>query len=432
MGKIGLIIAREYTSRVKKKSFILMTLLGPILIVGFLTLAIVVSISDETEKKVLVFDQIGFINNKLQSNEKIHYFYTNKNISDQEFEKSEFDYLLEINGKELTNRTVTMLYKSIPSTRTEVSISNQINNLYEKYLIEENGKINYNDYLAIKAGVSLKTLPLKKDSRMKNVTIVGFFFAVIIYMFIFLYGSQVMRGVIEEKSSRVVEVLVSSVKPFQLMMGKIVGIALVGLTQFLIWVILIIVLMLTVQGLFFKDVYDAGVQANLPQMAEGVKNVGEFANQSEFYNLIFNQINYPLMISLFIFYFIGGYLLYGALFAAIGAAVDSEADTQQFMLPITIPLVFSFIISQMGLENPDGNSLTWAAIVPLTSPVSMMVKASLGFDGQIWILFVSMFLLIAAFIFTTWIAGKIYRTGILMYGKKPTYKELWKWMWYKG
>lgn len=432
MGKIGLIIAREYTSRVKKKSFILMTLLGPILIVGFLTLAIVVSISDESEKKVLVFDQIGFINNKLQSNEQIHYFYTNKNISDKEFEKSEFDYLLEINGKELTNHTVTMLYKTIPSTRTEVSISNQINNLYEKYLIEENGKINYNDYMAIKAGVSLKTLPIKKDSRMKNVTIVGFFFAVIIYMFIFLYGSQVMRGVIEEKSSRVVEVLVSSVKPFQLMMGKIVGIALVGLTQFLIWVILIIVLMLTVQGLFFKDVYDAGVQSNLPQMAEGVKNVGEFANQSEFYNLIFNQINYPLMISLFIFYFIGGYLLYGALFAAIGAAVDSEADTQQFMLPITIPLVFSFIISQMGLENPDGNALTWAAVIPFTSPVSMMVKASLGFEGQIWVLFVSMFLLVAAFIFTTWMAGKIYRTGILMYGKKTTYKELWKWMWYKG
>jgi ABC-2 type transport system permease protein len=432
MGKIGLIIAREYTSRVKKKSFILMTLLGPILIVGFLTLAIVVSISDESEKKVLVFDQIGFVNGKLKSNDQIHYMYTDKNISDKAFEVSDFDYLLEINGQELTNHTVKMLYKSIPSTRTEVSISNQINELYEKYLIDKNGKINYEDYKSIKAGVSLKTLPLAKDSRMKNVTIVGFFFAIIIYMFIFLYGSQVMRGVIEEKSSRVVEVLVSSVKPFQLMMGKIIGIALVGLTQFLIWVILIIALMLTVQGVFFKDIYDVGVQSNLPQMAEGVKNVGEFANQSEFYNLIFNQINYPLMISLFVFYFIGGYLLYGALFAAIGAAVDSEADTQQFMLPITIPLVFSFIISQMGLENPDGNALTWAAVIPFTSPVSMMVKASLGFEGQLWVIFLSMFLLVAAFIFTTWLAAKIYRTGILMYGKKTTYKELWKWMRYKG
>lgn len=430
MGKIGLIIAREYLSRVKKKSFIVMTILGPLLMVGFFTLAIVISTTDESSKKVLVFDSVGFVAEKLPQSKLIQYTYTNKpaDTTKTSIEKSEFDYVLEITGKELTSKVAKLKYKTIPSAKTELSIRSNINELYEKYKIKQNGKINYSDYMEIKSGINLASVPLKQDDRLREVTIVGFFFAIIIYLFIFLYGAQVMRGVIEEKSNRVIEVLISSVKPFELMMGKIIGIALVGLTQFLLWVVLIIVLMLAVKGVFFADAYDGA------NFAEGAKEqMNAMGSVSQLYDLIFFRINYPLMISLFVFYFVGGYLLYGALFAAIGAAVDSEADTQQFMLPITVPLVFSFIIAQMGLQNPDGNTLTWASIVPFTSPVSMMVKASLGFSGsETWILIISMLLLIATFILTTWIAGKIYRTGILMYGKKASYKELWKWMWYKG
>jgi ABC-2 type transport system permease protein len=261
---------------------------------------------------------------------------------------------------------------------------------------------------------------------------VGFGTGILIYLFIFLYGVQVMRGVVEEKTSRIVEVIISSVKPFQLMLGKIIGIAMVGLTQFILWTILTFILVFIGQFFFIQELNitdNPVVQQTMPTMPGQMKATQNF-NYSEAKEILNDLQNIPFLkiISAFIFYFLGGYLLYSAMFAAIGAAVDNEADTQQFMAPVTIPLVFAFIAGQFIIQNPEGPLSFWLSIIPFTSPVVMMVR--LPFEVPLWELFLSMALLVAGFIFMTWLAGKIYRTGILMYGKKATYKELWKWLRY--
>ncbi len=233
----------------------------------------------------------------------------------------------------------------------------------------------------------------------------------------------------EEKTSRIIEVMVSAVRPFQLMMGKILGIAMVGLTQFLLWVVLTFAIVSIFQVAFVDQLPGPDVRMAVTpgseQMAQQVSPT-EIARVFE----VINSINYEVILISFLFFFLGGYLLYAALFAAVGAAVDSEADTQQFMMPITLPLFLGFIIANMAIYNPDGQLAVWFSMIPFTSPVVMMARIPFGVPvEQIWI---SGILLILGFIFTTWIAARIYRTGILMYGKKVSYKELWKWLRYKS
>jgi len=249
--------------------------------------------------------------------------------------------------------------------------------------------------------------------------IIGSISGILIYIFIFMYGTMVMRGVIEEKTNRIIEVIISSIKPFQLMMGKIIGVAMVGLTQFILWIILTMIL-LSVAELFFMD-------AN--SITNGLNNQEKSLMITEITNLT-NNINLIQILFSFLFYFLAGYLLYSSLFAAVGSAVDAEADTQQFILPVTIPLILAFILIQPIMDNPDGNLSFWMSIIPFTSPIVMMVR--LPFGVPIWEILLSMFILIITFILTTWIAAKIYRVGILMYGKKATYKELLKWISYKA
>ena len=437
MSKIGLIVAREYTTRVRKKSFIIMTILGPVLICGFLTLAIFLGLQDDGKKKVLVEDPHGVFYGKFKSTDKVSYYYSDHVTDLKDFLKTEYDYMLTFGGANITHARPLLLFReNYPGSRVELEIRQEVSKVYENMRIAEIKDFDIEKYEQIKTPVSLDVKPADtSDKRNRDEAIIGFIMAVLIYMFIFLYGAQVMRGVIEEKSSRVVEVIISSVKPFQLMMGKILGIALVGLTQFLIWVALMFVIMNGVRSFMLApDKNDPGYQSEQIAGTTASKSVPQqVANDSEVFMMLFYELNYGKLIGLFVFYFLGGYLLYAALFAAIGAAVDNEADTQQFMLPLTIPLVFAFIISQFSLANPESNALTWSSIVPFTSPVSMMVRASMGFEaGTAWHLPLSMVLLVATFIFTTWIAGKIYRTGILMYGKKVTYRELWKWLFYKA
>jgi len=249
-------------------------------------------------------------------------------------------------------------------------------------------------------------------------------------MFIIIYGNMIMRSVIEEKTSRIIEVIISSVKPIQLMMGKIIGVAMVGLIQFLIWIIFSSILF-GVLSVAFPDVFTGAGQVEAAEAA--MKNIepGMMEEAMKF----FSQINFPFIIGMFLFYFIGGYLLYGSLFAAVGGAVDSETDSQQFMLPVSAPLIFAIYLAYSGILNPDGAAIYWASIIPFTSPIVMMMKVGmmgLGFIPIEWgTIILSMVLLIAGFLLTTWIAGRIYRVGILMYGKKVNYKELWKWMTYK-
>ena len=271
----------------------------------------------------------------------------------------------------------------------------------------------------------------------------GYFAGFLIYFFVFLYGAMVMRGVIEEKTSRIVEVIVSSVKPFQLMLGKILGIALVGLTQFIAWVVLITLFVSVGMQVFGPD-YSAENVAPQQEMVESVMsqqsiNVSDVAeiqaeNSSDNFKDILlstvDSINFIVVLLSFLFYFIGGYLLYASLFAAIGSAVDSETDTQQFMMPVTIPLVIGLLVMINTIQNPDGAMAFWFSIIPFTSPIVMMAR--IPFGVPYWEVALSMSLLIITFLGATWFAAKIYRTGILMYGKKVSYGEIWKWIRYKS
>ena len=245
-------------------------------------------------------------------------------------------------------------------------------------------------------------------------------------MFIFTFGMQVMRGVIEEKTSRIIEVIISSVKPFQLMMGKIIGIGLVGLTQFLAWIILTGVLIIIMAFAF--DI-DMGSPDNVAQMSTDLAQMdtGKGINSA-----LMSILGLPWLqlIFSFLFYFLGGYFLYSSLYAAIGAAVDSETDTQQFLMPVMLPLMLGFYVTQMSvMTNPEGSAIFWLSMIPFTSPVAMLVRISMD-SVELWEVLLSMFLLVITFIGTTWLAGKIYRTGILMYGKKASWKEMFKWLKY--
>jgi ABC-2 type transport system permease protein len=252
---------------------------------------------------------------------------------------------------------------------------------------------------------------------------IGFLAGILIYMFIFIYGNQIMQGVIEEKSSRIVEILVSSLKPFQLMMGKILGIAAVGLTQLIIWIVLIGILTTVVAGFL-------GMQMPQQQAMEMAStDLGQSLPNTQLGDILqmISGINVTELVLCFIFYFLGGYLMYGALFAGIGSAVDAPSDAQQFMLPVTIPLIVAYLgLFVFVLNDPNSTTSFWLSIIPLTSPIAMMGRVSYGVPGLE--LALSMGLLIIGFISTTWLAGKIYRIGILMHGTKPTYKTLWKWI----
>ena len=458
MNKIGLIIKREYSTRVKKKSFIIMTLLGPLLIVGFLSLAIFISTQQESSYSILVLDESDnvLMNSILNFNEKYKKKYDlnpaslDKNYSDLNYESvqkkfkndDKYDLLLYLPENILRSNTSKCLYKEVPSLKAQKHLASIINKTIE---IEKLKVENWDrkKYESIKTSINLDVIDIEhlENQNIQKRAVVGYIFAIIIYMFILLFGVQVMRGVIEEKTNRVVEVIVSSVRPFQLMMGKIIGIALVGLTQFGIWVLLSIVLMLGVFTFYFPDQYNAANQAkNATEQTQIINeiqqplekdNAIEFSEVSDF---IINEINWPLMLGLFVFYFLGGYLLYGSLMAAIGSAVDSESDTQQFMIPITIPLIFAFILAQNVITNPAGSASFRLSEIPFTSPIVMLVRVAMGVgEGGIpvWEVLLSMGLLIITFIGTTWLAGKIYRTGILMYGKKASYKELLKWIRHK-
>ena len=237
-----------------------------------------------------------------------------------------------------------------------------------------------------------------------------------------------MRGVIEEKTNRIIEVIISSVKPFQLMMGKIIGVALVGLTQFLIWGILSTILINVVIAFFLPDFVSGDAVAQMSQEMM-VKNAGNSVFQNDFFNALWSLPWVNIILS-FIFFFLMGYLIYSALFAAIGAAVDNEADSQQFMMPVTLPLMLAFyVVIFSAMENPDSASMFWLSLFPLTSPVVMLVRIAMG-SAELWEVLLSMTLLIITFIGAVWVAAKIYRTGILMYGKKPSYKEIFKWLKY--
>jgi ABC-2 type transport system permease protein len=448
MSKIGLIIKREYSTRVKKKSFIVMTFLAPLIFAAVIFGGVWFIVNDTTNHDVLVVDQNGILTrhsegtghlesrfaNTFRDSDNLIYHFTKNDIADEVFKEGPYTLKIVIDDAQLNSGSGTPLtYKKIPSLRVKENIKSELENAIEQFRVQDNLMLDWATYKSMKVSVSFVEMDVEKgghESLDQYKAIVGFGFSVMIYFFIFLYGVQVMRGVIEEKTNRIVEVIISSVKPFQLMMGKIVGIGLVGLTQFLMWVVLCSLVMFIGGLVMFGNMSDPALLVD----AGSVVSTSELSDAQAMllendFAVAFLSINWPLLITLFIFFFIGGFLLYGAMFAAIGSAVDAETDTQQFMLPVSLPLIFGFIVAEMLLQNPDSPVGVIFELVPFTSPIVMMIRSAMGFAGVEWlVLFGSMTILILTFLFFVWMAGRIYRIGILMYGKKASYKEIWKWI----
>jgi len=446
MNKIKLIILREYLTRVKKKSFVVMTILGPILFAAMMVVpAWLASMEDTDMKKIAVIDSSGIFYEKIPDADYIKFEYLqNKTLKEikKDFSNTDYYAVLQILPSITYEPSAVHLFsEKQPSFSVKSHIASAMEKELKNRKLRAQG-IDEEVLNSIKSDVSIRTIQWTEDGGVKESStevamIVGYASGFLIYFFIFLFGAQVMRGVIEEKTSRIVEIIVSSAKPFQLMMGKIVGIAMVGLTQFLLWIVLTTGIITGVKTAFFPDlgtknaqevvVQDLFEQQNMAQMEQ--IQAQELDKVTKIFNSI-KSIDFGVMFGSFIFYFLGGYLLYGSLFAAIGAAVDNETDTQQFMLPITIPLILGIFVMMNAIQSPDSPVAFWFSIIPLTSPIVMMVR--IPFGVPYWQLALSMGLLVVTFLGSVWLAGKIYRTGILMYGKKVNYKELWKWIRYKS
>lgn len=442
MGKISLIIKREYLTRIRKKSFIIMTILGPVLMGGLVALSIYLTLqSQDTVSLIKVIDETGTVFEKLPESKTVVYEKDTMPIAiaREIFNADQYYGILYIPSISVQKPdSITLFTSKQPSPSVVTIIEKNLEQIIEEKNFSNAG-LSKTMLDSLKASVTLLQRSVAADAAEKEFSAgvtagVGFMGGLLIYLFIFLYGVQVMRGVMEEKSSRIIEVMISSVKPFELMMGKIIGIALVGLTQFLLWVILTIVITTAVSSAM------TGANQKMMEKMEQLQKNNVLQNnamqrtqpaigQTEIFKAL-GSLNIGKILFAFIFYFLGGYLLYSALFAAIGGAIDNETDTQQFMLPITIPLILAYIVGASVMANPESALGYWFSIIPFTSPVVMMVR--MPFDPP-WIdLIISMIALVAGFLFTTWIAGRIYRTGILMYGKKITWKELGKWIFYKS
>ncbi len=443
MNKILLITKREYFSRVKKKSFLLVTFLVPLFLIGIYAVTILLTAKsfESSQATVHVIDQSGLFVGELADTKNITFVPVSPDVDKEKaaiLDGKSKTFLLVIPNTVKASSRVELFSSEIAGFGTQGEISRQLETVLRNKAFEDAG-IDRATVEGIKTKVDIQAREItaqgEKESSAGAAMGVAMSLSVLIYICLFLYGAQVMRGVIEEKSNRIVEVIISSVKPFQLMMGKIIGIGLVGLTQFLLWVVLSAGLMTAASAVFVdKDTIEAVAEQSLAEQGNGASVAQAASNQQSAYGgfmQALNTVDFQSIIIAFFVYFLGGYLLYSALFAAVGSAVDSETETQQFMFPITIPLLFTYILSFGVLVNdPNGPLAFWLSMVPLTSPIAMLVR--LPFGVPFWEIALSVALLIGGFILTTWIAGRIYRVGILMYGKKASYKELVKWFRYKG
>ena len=439
MNKIGLVIKKEYLQRVSKKSFLLLTFLTPFLFAALVFVPLWLStIKGDDVKQIAVIDTTGKYASLFKDTEE--YIFINEKATTLEAYRNNPDKeifaFLNITDDLLKNPDAAILYseKQIP-----IGLKNTIENSLSEYLKDEKLASYHIENLKqiieeSKINFSLKTIKWDEDGSEKNTSaevasILGMVLTFIIYMFIMMYGAMVMQGVMEEKTNRIIEVMISSIRPFDLMMGKIIGIGFVGLTQVFLWGILTTVL-ISGSLFFFGGNASPEEVMNAQMAAQGMNNIATNSSSMNIQILeIISSINFKMIGICFILYFIGGYLLYAALFAAIGSALEQQEDSQQFMTPIMILMIFSLYAGIYSMENPDGPLAFWCSMIPLTSPIVMMVR--LPFDIPMWELLLSFVLLFATAVFIVWFSAKIYRVGILMYGKKPSIKEMMKWLTYK-
>ncbi|HIX54051.1 MAG TPA: ABC transporter permease [Candidatus Sphingobacterium stercoripullorum] len=435
MNKTLIIIKREYLSRVKKKSFLLVTFLMPILFIGLYAAIIVLTMKsfENTHATVYVYDhgQDG-VDELLENSKNLTFIKGEDDLAGRlaKLHSSKDNTgVLIISDDFYNSKSVEYISSNKPNVTIQSEIKKNLRKIVrEKQYADLDIDLEKIQQVDDQVYLSAKEINLEGEAQDSHTNVAMFLamgLSALVYIALMLYGTQVLRGVIEEKTNRIVEVIISSVKPFELMMGKIVGIALVGLTQFLLWIVLSIGLFTVGTTLFlnpesFQSLETAQMSSSMDsQMDTLPENIQE----------IIQAIDFPMILGSFALFFIGGYLLYSALFAAIGSAVDNETEANQFTLPVTMPLLLAYVLSFGVLVNdPHGPIAVWLSMIPLTSPIAMMVR--IAFGVPIWEIAVSLTLLILGFILTTWIAGKIYRVGILMYGKKASFKEIFKWLKY--
>ena len=442
MNKIALVARREFLTRVQKKTFLLTTILLPVIIFGFYALIIYFSVSSGSNTKIAVADNANIFNGKLENSDEVTFsFLQNETKASLEKKVNSKEYggyiYIPADTKPLINDSIKLVSGEKIGLIARGKIQDIINKQLEQVrLLSLHITKQQLDSARNDNSVSFSTINGSNDSDMKEGVsmAVGYGAGFLIYIILFIYGAMVMRGVMEEKVSRIAEVIVSSVKPFQLMMGKITGIGAVGLVQFIIWIVLVFGLTFLLPLIFPSFAHQMQSQPIQPagmQAAEAFKNAS--ADPTFMQGLA--QVNWLMIIGFFIFYFLGGYLLYSSLFAAVGSAVNEDPqDAQSLMLPITMPIIFAIVIMTKAVNDPSSGIAVFGSLFPLTSPIVMMARIAHGVPDPVpyWQLFLSMVLLILGFLGTTWMAAKIYRTGILMYGKKITWKEMWKWAFRKS
>ncbi len=435
MNKVLLIIKREYFSRVKKKSFLLLTFLVPLFFIGMYVLIFYLTKKsfEDSHATVYIIDQEHHTGELLKSNKNITFIASSVSLEEQrkglDADKDNTGILVIPKDFYQSSR-IEYLTVGKSGIATQSEIESQLKQIVRNYEYKKAG-INIQALDSINPQIHLiaKELTQTGNDKASHTEVamgIAMALSILIYISLFLYGAQVMRGIIEEKSNRIVEVIISSVKPFQLMLGKIIGIGMVGLTQFILWLLLTVSLTAIATSTIMtkEDLSSAvGNQPNVQQTSALSQSGFDLQDAMQ-------SINFTELIICFFIFFIGGYLLYSALFAAAGSAVESETEASQFTMPITMPLLLTYILSFGVLVNdPNGPVATWLSFIPLTSPIAMLVR--IPFGVPLWHIIVSALLLIGGFLFTTWVAARIYRVGILMYGKKASFKEMIKWFNYK-
>lgn len=439
MSNVLIIIQREFNERVRKKSFIITTLLMPVLMIGLMAApALIMQFSRGEEKQIAVIDESGLVAPRLENGDELKFETTD--LSTEEARKSLTDKfgVLYIGGDILTNPNNVKLYVNSSSSLTvENNITGQIEDILEAEKLKSYNIENLSEILReVKTSVGMQTFrndeSQEEEAHAKSsviATAVGFVLGMILYMFLLIYGSMVMQSVIEEKNSRVLEVMVSSVRPFELMMGKILGVASVAVVQVLIWGVLIC----GIGALVMPHLVPADVMASAQAMQQGMPAAASTVDMNpEMLQALaaVTDFGYIALIFVYLLLFVfGGYLFYSAMFAAVGSAVDSIQDAQQLQTPITIPIILALLVMMSVMNDPNSQVAFWFSMIPFTSPVVMMARIPYGIP--VWEVVLSLVVLYASFGAMVWFAAKIYRVGIFMYGKKPSFKELYKWMRYK-
>lgn len=438
MNKIWLIIKREYLTRVRNKTFILSTILLPLFFIGFIFASAYFSMQSEEEQKVAVADSNGIFKNSFQNDKYITYEFP-ADVNADNFKEKGYSAFLKIpRNYDSSGDSISLISDKQLGINAEEKIKDQINNaIRNKAFLQNNIDRRILDSInKIDEDRLYKFSPVIKQgnkTEQSNSGLsygIGFGSGILIYMTLFIYGAAVMRGVMEEKMNRIAEVIISSVKPFQLMMGKILGIAAVGITQLLIWIVLIIGLSSVTSIFLSPDTLQHAqtINSTMGGAAGGSSAAMNFLTAKN----TFLSANWGLIIPCFLFYFIAGYLFYASLFAAVGSVVNEDPqEAQSLMLPITMPIILSFIIMTTAAGKPDAPISVWGSMIPFSSPIVMMARIPSG-SVPAWQIAVSMISLVAGFVLTTMLAAKIYRTGILLYGKKVTFKEMGKWLFRKS